>query len=124
MCCFIDWQKAFDRVNWTKSVQILKGTGIDWRERRLISNLYMVQSVKVRLNRGETRSVKIRRGVRQGCCLSPILFNLYSKCLTKEALEGFGDFKIGGQIIHTVKCANDLVLLDKEEKVIRTRLIN
>ena len=50
--CFIDWQKAFDRVNWTKLMQILKGTGIDWRERRLISNLYMAQSVKVRLNRG------------------------------------------------------------------------
>jgi len=39
--CFIDWQKAFDRVNWTKLVQILKRTGIDWRERRLISKLYM-----------------------------------------------------------------------------------
>ena len=56
---------AFDLVNWTKLMQILKGTGIDWCERRLISNLYMTQSVKVRLNRGETRSMKIGRGVRQ-----------------------------------------------------------
>ena len=46
-------------------MQILKGTGIDWRERRLISNLYMAQTVKVRLNRRETRSVKIGIGVRQ-----------------------------------------------------------
>jgi hypothetical protein len=37
---FIDWQE-FGRVNWTKLMQILKETGIDWRERRLISNLYM-----------------------------------------------------------------------------------
>ena len=117
--CFIDWQKAFDRVNWTKLMQILKGTGIDWRERRLISNLYMAQSVKVRVNRGETRSLKTGRGVRQGCCLSPILFNLYGEYVTKEALEGFGDFKIGGQIIHTVKYADDLVLLAKEEKVLQ-----
>jgi hypothetical protein len=50
--CFIDWQKAFDRVNMTRLMQILEETGIDWRERRLISNLYMAQSVKVRLNRG------------------------------------------------------------------------
>jgi len=76
--CFIDWQKAFNRVNWTKLMQVLKRTGIDWRERRLISKLYMDQRVKVRLDRGETRSVQIGRGVRQGCCLSPILFNLYS----------------------------------------------
>jgi len=45
--CFIDWQKAFDRVNWTKLMQILKRIGIDWRERRLISKLYMEQKVKV-----------------------------------------------------------------------------
>jgi len=63
--------------------------------------------------------VKIGRGVRQGCCLSPILFNLYSECLTKVALEGFGDFKIGGQIIHTVKYANDLVIMTKEVKVLQ-----
>jgi hypothetical protein len=100
-------------------MQILEGTGIDWHERRLTSNLYMAQSVKVRLNRGETRSVKLGRGVRQGCYLSSILFNLYSECLTKEALEGFGDFKIGGQIIHTVKYADDLVLLAKEENVLQ-----
>ena len=43
----------------------------------------------------------------------------YSEYLTKEALEGLGDFKIGGQIIHTVKYADDLVLLAKEEKVLQ-----
>jgi len=81
--CFIDWQKAFDRVNRTKLMQILKRTGIDWRERRLISKLYMDQRVKVRLDRGETRIVQIGRRVRHGCCLSPILFKLYSECLAR-----------------------------------------
>jgi hypothetical protein len=33
--CFIYWQKASDRVNWTKVMQIVKGNCIDWRERRL-----------------------------------------------------------------------------------------
>jgi len=85
----------------------------------LISKLYMDQRVKVRLDRGETRSVQIGRGVRQGCCLSPILFNLYSECLTTEALDGLGDFNIGGKIIRSVKYADDLVLMAKEEKVLQ-----
>jgi hypothetical protein len=47
-----------------------------------------------------------------------ILFNLYSEYLTKEALEGFGDFKIG-QVIRTVKYGDYLVLLAREEKVLQ-----
>jgi hypothetical protein len=61
------------------------------------------------------RSVKIGRGVRQRRCLSPILFNFYNEYFTKKGFEGFGDFKIGGQVILTVKCADDFVLLAKEE---------
>jgi hypothetical protein len=51
--------------------------------------------------------------------MSPFLFNLYTECLTKEVLEGFGDFKIRGQIIHTAKYADDFVLLAKERKVLQ-----
>jgi hypothetical protein len=67
--------------------------------------------VKLRLDQRKTRSAKIR-GVRQGC-LSPILFSVYSKYLNKETLERFGVFRIG-QVIHTVKYADDLVLLAKK----------
>ena len=84
--------------------------------------MYVAQSVRVRLNRGGTQSVKIGRGVRQECCLSPILFNLYSECITKKAVEAFGDFKIDGQIIHTVKYADDLVLLAKDEKLLHNMI--
>ena len=42
------------------------------------------------------------------------MFNFYSECLKKEALDGLGDFNIWGQIIQTVKYA-DLVLMAKEE---------
>ena len=63
--------------------------------------------------------MQIGRGVRQGCCLSPVLFNLYRECLTKEALDGLGDFNIGGQIIQTVKYADALVLMAKEEAVLQ-----
>ena len=63
--------------------------------------------------------MKIGRELRQGCCLSPILFNLYRECLTKEALVGLEDIKISGQIIRTVKYADELVLVTKEGKVLQ-----
>jgi hypothetical protein len=44
---------------------------------------------------------------------------LIQRVLTKEALEGSGDFKIGGQVIRTVKYADDIVLLAKEETVLQ-----
>jgi hypothetical protein len=52
--------------------------------------------------------------------LSLILFKLHSKYLTQEALTGFGDFKIG-QVIHTVKYADDLPLPSKEEVLLQAR---
>jgi len=64
-----------------------------WRERRLISKLYMDQSVKLKLDQGEKISVKNGRGVRHGRCLSAILFIFYSECLNKKALEGVDDLK-------------------------------
>jgi len=54
---------------------------------------------------------------------SLIVFNLYSKYLAKEVLEGFGDFKIGGQAIRTEKYVDDLVLL-RRKRCYRARLID
>ena len=48
-----------------------------------------------------------------------VSINLYNECLTKEALDVLGDFNIGGQIIQTVKYADDLVLMAKKETVLQ-----
>jgi hypothetical protein len=63
--------------------------------------------------------MKIGRGMKQGHCLSLIMFYLYSKCLTKEALEGFGDFRMGRQVIHTMEYAVVLMLLAKQQTVLQ-----
>ena len=50
--------------------------------------------------------------------MSPILFNLYSDKLTKEAAEWFGDFKMKEYVICTVKYADDFVLLAEKQTVL------
>ena len=75
----------------------------------------MNQSVKVQLDQRE----KTGRGIEPGCFLSPIVFNLYSEYITSEAVEGSGDVKTEGQVIRTVKYADYLVLLAKEETVLQ-----
>ena len=79
----------------------------------------MDHGVKLKLGQRKTRKLMTGRGVRQGCCLLPIPFNLYSEYLDMEALEGFRGFKIGGKVIRTAKYEDDLVLQAKEEAVLQ-----
>jgi hypothetical protein len=51
-----------------------------------------------------------------------ILFNIYGQYITKEALEGFGDFRIGGQVIRNAKYAEKLPLIAKEETDLQPNL--
>jgi hypothetical protein len=50
--CLIDWQRVFDRVNWTSLVPIIQGSGVDWRDRKLITKLYMNQNIKLNWTKG------------------------------------------------------------------------
>jgi len=77
----------------------------------------MDQSVTLKLDQVETRSVKTRRGVRPGCCLSPILFNLYIEYLTRTVLK-FWRLQ-NKTVICNVKYADNLVLLDKDDAVLQ-----
>lgn len=72
---------------WVKVKNVLK-IGLDGMDRRFIKNLYLGQRVKVPLDHGEIINMNVGRGERQGCCMSPILFNLYGELLTKRALQG------------------------------------
>ena len=52
--CFVDFEKAFDRVNWVKMFEILKHLHIDWKDRRLLKDLYMRQEIVIRIADGES----------------------------------------------------------------------
>ena len=77
--CFINYAKAFDRVDHNKLWKILKEKGIPDHLTCLLRNLYAGQEVTVRIGHGTTDWFQIVEGVRQGCILSPCLFNFYAE---------------------------------------------
>ena len=74
--CFIDYSNAFHCVDHNKMWKILKEMGIPDHLTCLLRNLYAGQEATVRTGHGTTDWFKIGKGVRQGCILSPCLFNL------------------------------------------------
>ena len=77
--CFIDYAKAFDCVGQNKLWKILQEMGILDHLTCLLTNLYAGQEATVRNGHGTTDCFQIGKGVRQGCILSPCLFNLYAE---------------------------------------------
>ena len=94
----------------------------------LIRKLYAKQQSVVRTSAGTSAWLKVRRGVRQGCVLSPYLFNVYAERARREALDGYDKgFRIGGRVINNLRYADDIVLIatsvsDLQQLVDRVRL--
>ena len=106
--CFVDYEKAFDRVNWSKMMEILQQVGVDWRDRNLIRNLYLNQSAMVRIDGENSGPGNIGRSVRQGCPLSPLLFNIYAETLIRDAfMEEDDGITVGGNLIQSIRFADD-----------------
>ena len=83
--CFIDYAKAFDCVDHNKLWKIMKEVGIPDHLTCLLRNLYAGHEATVRTGHGTTDWFQIGKGVRQGCMLSPCLFNLYAEYIMKNA---------------------------------------
>ena len=77
--CFIDFEKAFDRVKHVKIIECMENLDMDGKDISLIRNRYWNQKAYMRTEDGLSPEFHIKRGVRQGCVLAPCLFNLYTK---------------------------------------------
>src|SRR6218665_3169629 len=121
--CFVDYEKAFDIVEWRRLLHALRWMGIDWRDRRLIGNLYMGQQMRVRIDGEYSELGKVGRGVRQGCPLSPLLFNIYIEELVREAVEDLEEgIKVGGRWIKALRFADDQAMVAKSQKGLQTMM--
>lgn len=113
--CFIDYEKAFDRVSHESMITCLKNIGLNGKDIRLIVNLYWTQKAYIQLERDLSGEIMIKRGVRQGCVLSPCLFNLYTEIIFRH-ITGFEGVIVGGVNINNLRYADDTVLLAENEE--------
>ena len=96
----IDYTKIFDCVDHNKLWKILKEMGIPEPLTCLLRNLYAGQEATVRTGHGTTNWFQIGKGVRQGCTLSPCLFNLYAEYIMRNGglEEAQAGIKMPGEI--------------------------
>ena len=104
--CFTDYTKAFDCEGNNKPWKILKDMGIPNHLTCLLRNLYAGQEGTTRTRYGTTDWFQIGKGVRQGCMLSPCLFNLYAEYIMKNARldEAQARIKIARRNISNLSC--------------------
>ena len=123
--CFIDYTKAFDCVDHNKLWIILKEMGIPDHLTCLLRSLYAGQEATVRTGHGSTDWLQIRKGVRQGCILSPYLFNLYAEYIMRNAglEEAQAGIKIAGRNINNLRYADDTILMAESKEELKSLLM-
>ena len=100
-------------------MEILKEMGIPDHLTCLLRNLYAGQEATVRTGHGTTDWFQIRKGVHQGCILSPCLFNFYAECIMRNARldEALAGIKIAGRNINNLRYAGDTTLMAEIEEL-------
>ena len=84
----------------------------------LLRNLYAGQEATVRTEYGTTDWFQIRKGIHQGCILSPCLFNLHAEYIMRNSglEEAQGGIKIAGRNINNLRYADDTTLMEESEE--------
>ena len=91
----------------------------------LLRNLYTGQEATVRAGHGKTDWFQIRKGVRQGCILSPCLFNLYAEHIMGNAglYEAQAGIKTARRNINNLRYADDTTLMAESKKELKSLLM-
>lgn len=121
----MDLKEAFDKVDRGKLNESMKRTGVEDKLRRRIMETYRKTRNIVRIGDKKTKEVWTEKGVKQGCPLSPTLFNIYVTDLEdKMKKEQLGGIAVAREKFWTITYADDIVfiLLIKNEEDLKEML--
>ena len=110
--CFIDFKAAFDSVNREKLWEVMRRDGVNGKLIRLLRAYYENTRARVRVYGELSDFFTIKTGVRQGCAMSPVLFNFVIDWILNVALEDHPGVRIGpGAAITDLDYADDIAVL-------------
>ena len=119
--CFIDYAKPFDCVDHNK-LENSERDGIPDHLTCLLRNLYACQRATVKTGHRTTDWFQIGKGVRQGCILSPCLFNLYAENIMRNTglEEAQAGIKIARRNVNNLRYADDTTLMAESQEELKS----
>jgi len=120
---FVDLEKAYDNVNRQKLWNVLEEYGVRGRLLRAVEALYEDGKASVRVGGRESEWFGVHKGVRQGCTLSPWLFNVFVDKVTREARKEFvREVKLSTGEVGVLLFADDMVVMAESEEGLQSNL--
>ena len=115
----------FDCMDHNKLWKILQEMGIPDHLASLLRNMYAGQEAIGKTGHGTTNWFQIGKGVRQGCMLSPCLFNLYAEYIMRNTglKEAQAGFKIVGRNSNNLRYADDTTLMAENKEELKSLLM-
>ena len=125
VACFIDFKSAFDSVDRESLWRTLHMDGMPDKLLRLIKAYYQSTTTRVRVYGQESRHFQVSSGVRQGCVLSPVLFNYAIDWVLNHALSSSPGVQVGrGFFLTDLAYADDVVVLGPSFPEVQSALDN
>ena len=123
--CFVDFQKAFDKIPRDLLLQKLNNIGVRGNVYDIIKSMYTGDNARIKIDDKMTKLININQGVRQGCVLSPTLFNFFLSDFEKFISDDSETNPISINNVCKVPCiiwADDIVLLSETKSGLQKQI--
>ena len=122
--CFVDFTKAFDTIPRDKLLSKLSKLGINGKMFDILNSMYSVNTASFKINGGLTSEITINQGVKQGCVLSPTVFNLYMSDFEpslKNSTSAEGP-SLGDTNVTCILWADDILMLSESARGLQNQM--
>jgi hypothetical protein len=121
----IDAEKAIDKIQHHFMIKALRKLGIEGMYLNIVKATYDKSSANIILNGEKLKPFPLKSGMRQGCPLSPLLFNIVleflARAIRQEEIKGI---QIGKETVKTSLFAEDMILYLKDPKNSTQKLLD